>query len=158
MLMQIIMSLLQCLLYISLLGLAINPVCSLFMGRGPSLHRQLVVLHSTNKADLSSADLWRLKIRFKSFNNTQIQEASARVRFVPTKNYEPPQGRVFIEDDFNGLFKSDDNGYSGRWTLSEDKNDRKDGLWVWGLFEEPKYPFLYFNLGHSLKNIVMYLN
>ena len=28
--------------------------------------------------------------------------------------------------------------------MSEDKDDRKDGLWIWGLFEEPKYPFLYF--------------
>lgn len=37
-------------------------------------------------------------------------------------------------------------GYAGVWTLSEDKEDRKDGLWIWGLFEEPKYPFLYFYL------------
>jgi hypothetical protein len=24
---------------------------------------------------------------------------------------------------------------SNRWTLSEDPNDRKDGLWIWGLFK-----------------------
>jgi len=31
---------------------------------------------------------------------------------------------------------------SGRWSLSEDPNDRKDSLWIWGLFKEPLYPFL----------------
>ncbi len=142
------MSLPQYLASFIVISLLRCPACSFLVNRLPNLHRQAVTVYSNNKADLSSADLWRLTIRFKSFNNTRIQEASARVRFIPTKNYEPPQGRVFIEDDFNGLFKADDNGYSGRWTLSEDKNDRKDGLWVWGLFEEPKYPFLYFNLGN----------
>jgi len=34
---------------------------------------------------------------------------------------------------------------SGRWTLSEDPNDRKDSLWIWGLFKEPLYPFLLLN-------------
>jgi hypothetical protein len=71
-----------------------------------------------------------------------------RIRFIEDRGYEPPQGRVFVEDDFNGLVRCDEGGYAGgyRWTLSEDKNDRKDGLWVWGLFEEPKYPFLYMSL------------
>jgi hypothetical protein len=27
-----------------------------------------------------------------------------------------------------------------------DPDDRKDGLWVWGLFKEPLYPFLLFQL------------
>jgi hypothetical protein len=31
---------------------------------------------------------------------------------------------------------------SSRWQLSEDPNDRRDSLWVWGLFKEPLYPFL----------------
>ncbi|GAX12464.1 hypothetical protein FisN_24Hh038 [Fistulifera solaris] len=35
---------------------------------------------------------------------------------------------------------------SSRWILSEDPNDRKDGLWVWGLFKEPLYPFLLLTL------------
>ena len=30
----------------------------------------------------------------------------------------------------------------GRWQLSEDPEDRKDGLWIWGLFKEPLYPFM----------------
>jgi hypothetical protein len=90
--------------------------------------------------------LWRLTIYLEKDNFKQIQ-AICRIRFIIQKGYEPPQGRLFIEDDYNGFIKVDDKGYSGTWTLSEDKNDRKDGLWVWGLFEEPKYPFLYFYMG-----------
>ena len=29
-----------------------------------------------------------------------------------------------------------------RWTLSEDPDDQKDSLWIWGLFSQPLYPFL----------------
>jgi hypothetical protein len=32
------------------------------------------------------------------------------------------------------------------WKLSEDPNDRKDGLWIWGLFKEPLYPFMLLQL------------
>lgn len=43
---------------------------------------------------------------------------------------------------------SQDNPYftqqagKARWTLSEAEDERGAGLWVWGLFEEPLYPFL----------------
>lgn len=30
--------------------------------------------------------------------------------------------------------------------LSEDPDERKDGLWVWGLFKEPLYPFMLLQL------------
>ena len=59
-----------------------------------------------------------------------------------------------MEDDFYGMIKVDDKGYASRWMLSEDKNDRKDGLWIWGLFEEPKYPYLYFSL-FVFKSIIL---
>lgn len=62
------------------------------------------------------------------------------------KGYEPPQGKIYIETDLSGIVKCDEKGIGGRYTLSEDKDDRKDGLWIWGLFEEPKYPFLYMNM------------
>ena len=35
---------------------------------------------------------------------------------------------------------------AGTWQLSEDPDDKRDGLWVWGLFEEPLYPFLLVSL------------
>lgn len=96
---------------------------------------------------------WKISINFQQ-NNTVISKAMLNVRFIEYKNYEPPQGRVYIEDDFNGLVKTDERGYAGIWSLSEDKDDRKDGLWIWGLFEEPKYPFLYFYLGSLLIDLI----
>jgi hypothetical protein len=33
-----------------------------------------------------------------------------------------------------------------RWLLSEDPEDRKDSLWIWGLFKDPLYPFVLFEL------------
>ena len=35
---------------------------------------------------------------------------------------------------------------SARWRLSEDPEDQKDSLWIWGLFKEPLYPFLLLEL------------
>jgi hypothetical protein len=35
--------------------------------------------------------------------------------------YINTQGRIFVEDDFNGLIRVDEKGYAGSWTLSEDK-------------------------------------
>ena len=100
----------------------------------------------TKKALLDKSTFWRISLTlsksgFKSIENIAI------VRFIEDRNYEPPQGRIFVEDDFNGLIRVDDKGYAGSWALSEDRDDRKDGLWIWGLFQEPKYPFLYFSLG-----------
>jgi hypothetical protein len=73
-------------------------------------------------------------------------------RFVEEEGCEPPQGS-FVQtntDDEDG--GGDDPPSSrlrivkGRWQLSEDPNDRKDGLWVWGLFEEPLYPYMLLQL------------
>ena len=103
-------------------------------------------VQTTKRALLDSSTLWRISLTLTKSGCKSI-EAIARVRFIEDRNYEPPQGRLFVEDDFNGLIKVDEKGYAGSWTLSEDKDDRKDGLWIWGLFQEPKYPFLYFSLG-----------
>ena len=100
---------------------------------------------TSQKATLNDKTLWQLSIIFKE-NNETTTKANLRVRFIHDIRYEPPQGRLFIQDDYNGLVKTDSDGYSGKWTLSEDKYDHKDGLWIWGLFEEPKYPFLYFSM------------
>lgn len=43
---------------------------------------------------------------------------------------------------------SQDNPYfvqqarKARWTLSEGEETRSAGLWIWGLFNEPLYPYL----------------
>merc|ERR1712087_237795 len=65
-------------------------------------------------------------------------------QFLEDEGYEPPQGTIRQAQS-----KDEDSGTayglniaSGRWQLSEDPEDRKDGLWIWGLFKEPLYPFL----------------
>lgn len=65
--------------------------------------------------------------------------------FVEEAGYEPPQGVLKQLQDGD---KDPDRLQivSSRWQLSEDPEDRKDGLWVWGLFKEPLYPFLLLKL------------
>jgi hypothetical protein len=84
---------------------------------------------SSAKANLNGDTLWRLSLTLEKSGQKKV-EASARIRFVDDRNYEPPQGRIFVEDDYQGLIRVNDKGYTGIWTLSEDKNDRKDGLWI----------------------------
>jgi len=85
---------------------------------------------------------------------------SFQAKFMEEIDYEPPQGiiqQIFSksedreENDIDGdretkTRTTKDEAQmkirSGRWSLSEDPNDRKDSLWIWGLFKEPKYPFL----------------
>tara|TARA_A100001035_G_C27769316_1_gene495445 strand:- start:442 stop:1053 length:612 start_codon:yes stop_codon:yes gene_type:complete len=100
------------------------------------------------RASLTGDTLWRLVLNLESPDKKTSVKAVARIRFIEERGYEPPSGVIFVEDDFQGLIRVNEKGYSPfRWTLSEDKEDRKDGLWVLGLFAEPKYPYLYFSLG-----------
>eukprot|EP01041_Mallomonas_annulata_P009833 gene9833-20451_t len=108
-------------------------------------YQRVKSLYSSQKSTLDEFTLWRLSIRLEK-EGFKDSNAIIRIRFVESRGYEPPQGRIFVEDDYNGFIKTNENGYSGVWSLSEDKNDRKDGLWIWGLFEEPKYPYLYFSM------------
>lgn len=84
---------------------------------------------SSGKPKLDSTSLWRLRILFQK-QGFKEQEALFRVRYIPSRNYEPPQGRVLVQDDYNGVVRADERGLAGSWTLSEDKDDRKDGLWI----------------------------
>jgi hypothetical protein len=61
--------------------------------------------------------------------------------FREEEGYEPPQGT------FHGRRSGETKVtnleiVNSRWMLSEDPEDRKDSLWIWGLFSEPLYPFL----------------
>ena len=81
------------------------------------------------------------------------RELSFAVTFVEDVGYEPPQGimsPVLNEDDASKFVNSE---VRNRWQLSEDPDDRKDGLWIWGLFEEPLYPFILLQL--SFNSITM---
>jgi len=81
------------------------------------------------KPMLDGNSLWRLRLIFQK-QGFREQEALFRIRFMPTRGYEPPQGRIFVQDDYNGVVRADERGLAGAWTLSEDKDDRKDGLWI----------------------------
>ena len=122
----------------------------LIKDRGPTVTGRLSSLSMSTRVPptLTGETLWRLSLKLDSTDGKNAVNAVARVRFIEERGYEPPSGKIFVEDDYQGLIRVDKNGYSPfRWTLSEDKEDRKDGLWVLGLFAEPKYPFLYFSLG-----------
>ena len=78
-----------------------------------------------------------------------------RVKFIEEVGYEPPQGEVVqvMDESVEGGDGEEhgDGGFSpkivsSRWQLSEDPNDRKDSLWIWGLFAEPLYPFMLLRL------------
>jgi hypothetical protein len=68
-------------------------------------------------------------------------DVALRAEFVELSGYEPPQGTIQI--DACPAFRE---GGRTRWLLSEDPDDVRDGLWIWGLFKEPLYPFILFEL------------
>ena len=99
-----------------------------------------------------------MKLRFVMKNVPTVQKNVVKellfvvdAQFVEEEGYEPPQGTVRqiqmdseSDDDSNKL-----KIVSSRWQLSEDPEDRKDGLWIWGLFKEPLYPFMLLQLETS---------
>mmetsp|Transcript_1165 Transcript_1165/g.4366 ORF Transcript_1165/g.4366 Transcript_1165/m.4366 type:complete len:229 (-) Transcript_1165:60-746(-) len=92
---------------------------------------------------IDSKSLWRLRLELFSGKDadatTPDRTITVRARFVVDEGYEPPQGSIEIEDDQELAFVQA--GFH-RWTLAEDPNERKAGLWIWGLFEEPLYPYM----------------
>ena len=102
---------------------------------------------STDLATLNEDTTWQLRLKLDSLPSLSGKMFNLRAKFMEEEGYEPPQGtieQVFPKDSEDSS-RSDLNQLKikgGRWTLSEDPDDRKDGLWVWGLFQEPLYPFL----------------
>lgn len=97
---------------------------------------------------LTEETTWDLRFLVQAVpteNGKKVDEFfSAKVQFIEEVGYEPPQGalkQVFDSSKNNGnetSFKI----LSSRWKLSEDPNDRRDSLWIWGLFADPLYPFM----------------
>jgi hypothetical protein len=123
------------------------------------------------KATLTADTTWRVRIQMKNVPTTGGNRVdplfSLNLQFLEDVNYEPPQGtvqtamkemdKVSVEVEKNSSEAADSNNIveieagilqvtEGRWQLSEDPDDRKDGLWVWGLFKEPLYPFFLLSL------------
>jgi hypothetical protein len=113
---------------------------------------------------LTSDTTWMVRITLRNIKTQFGQTISNQMyvlygQFIPLENYEPPQGtfqqRFNINNNNNNNndtitistdpYNGNNNGIqitSSRWILSEDPNDRKDGLWIWGLFQQPLYPFM----------------
>jgi len=103
-------------------------------------------------ATLTEETTWRLRF---SLNGVPTKDGrkvgelfNVDVKFIEEEGYEPPQGSIQQilpaqeEDGSDSAPVQYLKVTGGRWQLSEDPEDRKDGLWVWGLFKEPLYPFM----------------
>mmetsp|Transcript_30513 Transcript_30513/g.93302 ORF Transcript_30513/g.93302 Transcript_30513/m.93302 type:complete len:203 (-) Transcript_30513:330-938(-) len=94
---------------------------------------------------LSPATSWRLQLELDTPGSAEKVLVTAAVRFREEEGYEPPQGFLRVDSCLpEGLLPTGE--APGRWMLSEDPEDRKDSLWIWGLFKEPLYPFILFSL------------
>jgi hypothetical protein len=99
---------------------------------------------TVTKTTLTDATSWKLRLVLRGVTTEKGKKVdevfSLTTQFIEEEGYEPPQGdlKQVVGEGESPLIKI----VSSRWQLSEDPNDRKDGLWIWGLFKEPLYPFL----------------
>lgn len=124
-------------------------------GGGVSTRLWLAAKTSSAVATLTEETTWNMRMVLKNLptanGKTTDQIFAIRAKFIEDVNYEPPQGylvQIMEEIDGDG---TDGKAtvkpqmmriVSSRWQLSEDPNDRRDSLWIWGLFKDPLYPFL----------------
>jgi hypothetical protein len=135
-----------------------SPWVSSFGGIQPSsLQRRRHISHiqswssDTAAATLTEATTWNLRFVLENLQTANGKTMNRifviRVQFIEDEGYEPPQGILRQLDD-KAREEEKENQQPGlslttsRWILSEDPDDRKDSLWIWGLFKEPLYPFL----------------
>lgn len=103
---------------------------------------------SAAKATLDEETTWRLRFVLNGVPTTNGKKVDSlfvvEAQFLEEIGYEPPQGKlhqILPKENTTALEVS-----KSFWQLSEDPNERKDGLWVWGLFEEPLYPYMLLQL------------
>ena len=111
---------------------------------------------NTKKTTLTTDTTWRLRLLLNDITTTKGKKLDNTLfvvegNFIEQEGYEPPQG--LFKPTAKEVSLSEDGKDSAsntmalevtnsRWKLSEDPNDPKDGLWIWGLFKEPQYPFM----------------
>ena len=103
----------------------------------------------TSKATLTDATTWTMRMNLENLETEKGKKTDGifvvQAKFIEEEGYEPPQGilqQCFAQDETSDETDSDDDSEevslsstsqmtirSGRWTLSEDPNDRKDSLW-----------------------------
>ena len=106
---------------------------------------------SASNPTLTEETTWKLRFVLRGVSTAKRKKVDEIFvisgSFVEEEGYEPPQGSFVQKID-----SAESEGPTrlklakSRWQLSEDPNDRKDGLWVWGLFKEPLYPFMLLKL------------
>uniref|UniRef100_A0A7S4JLM2 Uncharacterized protein n=1 Tax=Odontella aurita TaxID=265563 RepID=A0A7S4JLM2_9STRA len=140
----------------------------------PTNQRSSILRLSASKATLDEQTKWRLRFVLNGVPTAKGRKVDSlfvvEAQFVEEVGYEPPQGivrQILSENEDEegaGKMLEISNSY---WKLSEDPDDRKDGLWVWGLFKEPLYPFMLLQLetkevalpgeeGDSIKPLKLY--
>jgi hypothetical protein len=124
-------------------------------GFGNIIRQSKVLMSSTTEMSaLTDETTWKVRFVLRGLPTAKGRKVdqifNIHAQFIEEDGYEPPQGflkqvamtKGSDEEPQESQFKI----VSSRWILSEDPNDRKDGLWVWGLFKEPLYPFLLLQL------------
>jgi hypothetical protein len=98
------------------------------------------------KSTLTENTTWRLRFVLQGVMTKKGKKVDeifvATCKFLEEDGYEPPQGALQQVELTSDRLKVT----ASYWKLSEDPNDRKDGLWIWGLFKEPLYPFMLLQL------------
>mmetsp|Transcript_40919 Transcript_40919/g.80065 ORF Transcript_40919/g.80065 Transcript_40919/m.80065 type:complete len:245 (+) Transcript_40919:235-969(+) len=123
------------------------------------------VVSANSEASIATLDektRWKMRVVLNDMRTAQGKKVDetfiANIRFSETEGYEPPQGTCAqVEKGTIDISESSDierlKVTNGRWKLSEDPDDRKDGLWIWGLFKEPLYPFLLFQFDMDMVDL-----
>jgi hypothetical protein len=133
----------------------------------PKGHSKTGFVSSSSPLSMSTAAMstltdqttWQLRFVLRGIPTAKGKKVdqifNIQAQFIEEDGYEPPQGYLkqiettttsMSDDEKEETTKSQLQILTSRWLLSEDPNDRKDGLWVWGLFKEPLYPFLLLQL------------
>lgn len=111
-------------------------------------------------ATLTDETTWELRFVLRDLPTAKGRKVdrifNVRAHFIGEDGYEPPQGLLKQVATTTTTSANDESNSgneaaqvqitSSRWLLSEDPEDRKDGLWIWGLFEEPLFPFMLLQL------------
>lgn len=145
----------QCALIVGYCLVFVTRTATAFVGVKSPLHRRRhahshLTAVTTKTTTLTEETTWNVRCVFRGLTSAKGKKLDPLVyafecHFVEEEGYEPPQGTLALMPTTNTTTSSLTITKS-RWILSEDPNDRKDGLWVWGLFREPLYPFLLLTL------------
>ena len=115
-------------------------------GRSRWVANLMRLVMARSKRSLTPECKWGLKMDLTAPRTSgKYASVTTTVRFSEEDGFEPPQGFMTVDSCLPGGTLTLGQQKT-RWLLSEDPEDRKDSLWIWGLFKEPLYPFILFEL------------